>query len=529
MPATAGFPSSGHVAGSSGRCLSRAAWSVVRDPVAAYDDGVAQRTSHRETTLSDAFGITRIADDDWFDPKLHTDTDLFVDPFLMFDSSDPRWSVVHDRLLEFFNEALVRVAAGMCAKTSVDYVRASTMLSFPEPPQFCLGYGNRTIFGRGSARGIGREMLAAAEKAIDAGITNIDDFGELMLFGDGFGADRVSDMTCNVVMDIFVDYTREIVARHALDTATVTLPHVGFDFDRARWRKAKVALPINPCWRPQTPVLLVPEAFLDELPKMDGGAFWDWVYTNQNEQLRKDLGYLITAKVKRADIIAEAKRRPRLVRKYGIAYARRYRDQPPRPYDFGADPGFKVKKFDGAQQFARLVDFHQPADGAEFCDFVAGLVIAFKWAVEERGIWKSFWAGDRPFAEARIQDLFHLGVLLSCRDRDIDISPESNSGAGPVDFKFSAGWSRRSLVEVKFAKSSSYWNNLEKQPPAYLASEGVDCGYILIVQHDDAHCEDAFVDKTNSLVARVSAKLAINYQATFVDARKKPSASKRTR
>lgn len=499
-----------------------------RSPTEAYDGAVARRTTHRESTLSDAFGITRGAGDDWFDPKLHTDTELFVDPFLLFDSPDPRWSGVHDRLIEFFNEALMRTAAGMHNKGSVEYGRASAMLSFPEPPQFCLGYGESTIFGRGSARGLGRAMLGAAEKAIGAGITNINDFGELMLFGDGFGADRVSDMTCNVVMDLFIDYTNDVVARHAMETTPIVLPHVGFDFKRAKWHKARVELPLNPCWNPNTPVLLVPEAILDELPKMDGGAFWDWVYSNQNEQLRTDLGYLVTSKVNRTDIIAEARRRPQLVRKYGIAYAQRYRQRPAKPYDFATDPSFKVKKFDGAQQFARLVDFQQPADEADFCDFIHGLVNDFKWAVEDRGIWKSFWAGDRPFAEPRIQDLFHLGVLLSCRDRDIDVSPESNSGSGPVDFKFSAGWTRRSLVEVKFAKSSSYWKNLKKQPPAYLSSEGIECGHILVIQHEDAHCETAFVDRTDAVVAQLSADLGISYRAVFVDARKKQSASKRT-
>jgi hypothetical protein len=55
---------------------------------------------------------TRTSADDWFDPKLHQDTDLLVDPFLMFQSTDPRWSTVHDRIIEFFNHALMHVAAG---------------------------------------------------------------------------------------------------------------------------------------------------------------------------------------------------------------------------------------------------------------------------------------------------------------------------------------------------------------------------------------------------------------------------------
>ena len=145
----------------------------------------------------------------------------------MFDVARKPWNTAHDRMIEFFNCALQHAAASNGISSSVDGIRAAQMLSFPETAQFCLGYSRQTIFGRGSARGLGQDMLQAADRAISAGIVNINEFGELMLFGDGFGADRVSDMTCNIVMDMFIAYTQKVAKKHQVPMQSFTLQHAG--------------------------------------------------------------------------------------------------------------------------------------------------------------------------------------------------------------------------------------------------------------------------------------------------------------
>jgi hypothetical protein len=489
---------------------------------------MSRRTSHPEATFGGVYGITRTATDDWFDPQLHADTDLFVDPFLMFDETTPPWSLIHGRLIDFFNEALLLLADAGGNRSSGAWTRAAAMFSFPEPAEFCLGYGDSTIFGAGSGDKLGRTMLDAGQRAIEAGLLHIDDFGELLLFGDGFGADRISDMVCNIVKDTFIDYTGSIATRHRLPTAKVKLQHTSYDTTFKRWRSGKVELPTNPCWTNAGPVgvLLVPERFLDELPKMDDGAFWDWVYSHQNHQLRQDLGFAITKGMKKKDIIALARRRATLRAKYGAAYAAAHRKRPPKPYDFATDPAFKVTPLRTGEKVAKLATLTLPTDPAAFCAFVRELVEHFRWAVEDRAIWKSFWAGVTARTEPQVQDLFHLSILHTCKIYNVDVTPEANAGPGPVDFKFSAGWSRRALVELKFAKSSSFWDNLEKQTPAYLKADDIECGYFVVVQHSDKHCDKTFTDKVTKTIDRVAKDSGRSYEAIFVDARKKPSASK---
>lgn len=485
-----------------------------------------RRSSHTETTFAHAFQISRKAGDDWFDPKLHTDTDLFVDPFLMFEESDPPWNAVHDRLIDFFNTALEHVAKAARNRRSVEWTRAAAMLSFPEPPEFCLGYGKKTIFGAGSAEGLGNDMLGAAQQAIDAGLTNINDFGELLIFGAGMGADRISDLVCNVVKDDFVRYTSAVATRHGLPTEQFSVEHNGFDFAHDRWRRARLQLPRNPCWTKKTAVLLAPARFLDELPKMEDGEFWDWVYDNQNEQLRHDLGYTITQGLNKKQIITLARRRITIRQKFGIRYADANRQHPPKPYDLDRDPDFKVTALEAGQAVSAKARISAPATEAEFCQFVRDLTTEFKWAVEERGIWRSFWSGGVPRQEPRAQEIFHVAVLMTCKLHDVDVSPESDAGQGPVDFKFSSGWKRRALVELKFAKSSTFWDNLEQQTPAYLKAEGISCGYIVVIQHDQAHKQQAFIDRVNATVGRISVEVGWKCEAVFVDVTPRLSASK---
>jgi hypothetical protein len=486
-----------------------------------------RRTGHPACTFSTAYGLTCTAADDWFDSTLHTDTALFVDPFLMFNEHQAPWSTVERQLVQFFNEALLRVAASR-GGSALERTTASAMLSFPEPAALCLGYGDKTIFGSGSGSGLGQAMRQAANDAITAGITNISQFGELLLFGEGMGCDRVSDVVCNIIKSDLITYTQAVAVRNGIPMTTYLLPHVGYDYKQQRWHRQHVELPANPCWE-KTPVILVPRRFLDELPGLDDDAFWEWVYDSHNEQLRHDLNVAIGQQLKRREIIALAKRRSTLRLRYGQMYVAARRKQPLRPYDLERDPKNLVLPKQVAAQFSSLTQVEPPTSPEGFTNYIFSLAEDFKRLVENSGIWRNFWDGSRPRDEANAQGVFRAAVTLACRDRDIDVSPEANAGAGPVDFKFSQGWKRRSIVELKLASSSSFWNNIEEQPPTYMDAEDLTCGVIVVFQLEDKHCSEAFTAQASEAVESAAKERKIDYRIVFVDVRPKTSASKRKR
>src|SRR5690348_3070524 len=122
--------------------------------------------------FTDCFGVTPDEDDDWFDPILSADTQLFVDPFRVYVEDDERWAEAHNVLVGFFNMTLSLVAASGFSEKSARWKKAKRLLRFPEPAEFCLGYGD-TPLGLGTGEGYGSDMLRGAKRAIQAGIEDV--------------------------------------------------------------------------------------------------------------------------------------------------------------------------------------------------------------------------------------------------------------------------------------------------------------------------------------------------------------------
>lgn len=477
--------------------------------------------------FSQAFGINRDDADDWFDPDLMADTKLFVDPMLIWEDTDPRWARAHDRLVEFFNEILRQVAVGV-PHASVDggrsqrLARAERLLRFPEPPEFCLGYGTETIFGRGSGRGLGKTILDAASFAIAAGITEVRHFEELALFGENIGADRISDIVCNVLKTEFIEYTQEVAEHHGVPLEPLPVTNARWRTEPMSWVSERVDLPRNAAQSRAVGVILVPERFLRDLPSLDPNEFWGWAWDNMNEQIRADFGEDIARKVDSRTIMKFARAHASAVSKF----VNERREEDLSGYDFDRDPRYLRRWAYDAPELAAAFQLTPPASVDELCQFVKALCEQFKHGVEHRKHSDLLWDRDKLRRESHCQKLFDSTVFVACEASDVDVSPETNGGVGPVDFKFSRG-AKRALAELKLAKSSSLERNVEAQVVAYAKTERAQCAYIVIIQSEDRHLTDDFTKKIEDIVARVATKHKLDYSVIWVDARKKPSASKR--
>ncbi len=307
----------------------------------------------------------------------------------------------------------------------------------------------------------------------------------------------------------------------------MSLEHVGWDVQHARWRNPKLGLPINPCWSPaKTPVLLVPERFLSELPSADDTVFWDWVYVSHGAQLRVDVGQQFNKKIEKKGMLRLAAQRAWLRQKYGREYADYLKQKPPGSYDFIRDRRLLVTPLDTALQLRDGLSLTPPTDEAEMCKFVRELCDQVKSLIERKRFTRSFWHGDTKRCELDVQEIFHFAIALIAKEASIDITPEAETGVGPVDFKFVASAASRVLVELKFARSSSYWANMKSQLPAYLDAEDIDCGVVVVLQHGDDECTPAFVQRTRKVVLDAATASGRDYRVVFIDVRKKPSASR---
>jgi len=471
--------------------------------------------------FSEALSIQRGSEDDWFDPLLNVDTRLFIDPFRIFVDDDAFWGNAHAQLIDFFNLVLELVAKSGGQRTSPHWRAAARLLIFPEPVEFSLGYAESSPIGAGAGRGLQQGMLEGALTGVELGIQAVEHFEELTLFEAGIGADRISDIVCNVLKAHFIKYTQRVADRHGLEPEAVWVRHANWSREHVRWEDHRINLPPNQFTR--RGVLLTPERFLRELPTVDPYEFWEWSWSNANEEIRGEFNYEIARNLDAQTIARFARLNPHLAKRY----VSHLEESPKAPYDVDKDPAGEVKWWEHGAGFAQRIPLaFIPSVSGEFCDFVEEILGAFTHNIEEQDGWLLLWNNGRPRAERIVQALFRSTVIHYCRANNIDLAGEANAGRGPVDFKFSQGWDARALVEVKLTNNSKFWSGLKRQLVQYLKSEGADCAYFLSVGFSDADFTKERQDLVKKAAAKVSGAADRDIRVVFVDARRKPSASK---
>jgi hypothetical protein len=467
------------------------------------------------------FGIARRPADDWFDPILNADTELFVDPFLIFKDISDSWGGAHRSLIEHFDQAFRLIAEGNLNPESLQYQKALAMLVFREPKEFCLGYTSRGTSGSGSGTGYAATIGEAISEAIQRGLEHPRHFEELGILNEGIGADRISDITCTVLKSRLVEYTREIALRHAIPVANHRIFAGQFDERRMRWLAPEVEVPTNPFT--EGPLLFVPQRFLRDLPVLNA---LDWWASYENEQLRQDMNYEIMGHVDKKTIVEIARRNPEAVRKWTTERE----EQTAPPYDFRRDAK-GVWQWDlASDSFVRAnpLQLAAPQTVEEFLNIIDAIIGAYRLFVEDQGGWDLLWdvmsEKDKP---ERAAQLLFRGIAQSyCKANDISLDAEVNLGRGPVDFKFSNGYSRRAHLEVKKVHNGRFWDGLESQLPSYMRSDEVSDGWFLALQYNETKNTKNRIKELPHRIRAVAAERQINLRYQLVDARPKLSASR---
>jgi hypothetical protein len=137
--------------------------------------------------------------------------------------------------------------------------------------------------------------------------------------------------------------------------------------------------------------------------------------------------------------------------------------------------------------------------------------------IENKDGYKIFYVDGKPIQRERdLQILYNL-VWYGTPS---DVSPESNSGRGPVDFKISRGATDKTLVEFKLASNSNLKRNLKNQTPIYEKAHGTNKSIKAILYFSES-------ELTN--VRRILRELTMeaDKDIVLIDARRdnKPSAS----
>lgn len=145
---------------------------------------------------------------DFVDIDLHLDFPLFIDPISFLDAKDQFAQDCQDDIRDFFEAVLKAVISGDTAKGE------QLLAALQEPNETHLGVSD----GEPRGRGIGSKQAAkileslAASPAAKSGL--LTDLTDCALFIDNIGADKVSDITTNIIRRRLIEYTQQQFQLH---------------------------------------------------------------------------------------------------------------------------------------------------------------------------------------------------------------------------------------------------------------------------------------------------------------------------
>lgn len=145
----------------------------------------------------------------------------------------------------------------------------------------------------------------------------------------------------------------------------------------------------------------------------------------------------------------------------------------------------------------------------------------FKQLVENNGLNTFFYDGKSKVKnETAIQLAFYGVAEAYCEANKIMLARESNSGRGPVDFKFGSNNENSVLVEIKKSDNSHIKSGIIRQLPEYMKSEKSRKAIYLIL---DLGMTQKQVDSMNDVHSAIAGS---NISLVYIDGQLKPSASK---
>jgi hypothetical protein len=156
-----------------------------------------------------------------------------------------------------------------------------------------------------------------------------------------------------------------------------------------------------------------------------------------------------------------------------------------KPYDFTSDKLGELIWRSIGQEIAAKYPFAikkaASASGPELVRITEEIIGKFCDLIEKRDLWRELYHDNKPRLEKSAQRIFYAVAVAYCAANGIDITPEADTGRGPVDFKFSTGFDRRVLVEIKLSTNPSLVKGFTKQLEVYNEAESPIAGYYVVL------------------------------------------------
>jgi|GEM_PF-1315790 hypothetical protein len=415
---------------------------------------------------------------DFFDVNLKFDSPLFIDPFLLKNSSNQMEKNLFGRFGLFFKKAIAELRRYDIGNEKekeyfLDYI------TFKECKPLYLGFTVESNGGHGPAEHLAENLFnffidVSLKKVIEDETlypSNKLNPMALALVSKNIGPDSISDLSASLILDYLITYTQNICKQYGIGgeiIKSLPIPRY-FNFDTQEWVEGGYAdLPENP-YNNQG-IILVPKRLL---------RGYD-IYRDRNitSKLQKILEMDPILKLRFADFIDKnvsdieieevhdvLKNNLQLIKKV----IEKLEIENPGEYDFVADPHqlLSIKKY--SEIFEKLPQKNISDEKVLIDDFLEFLNF-FQDYVCHHGGWKNFWIKNgRNLKECKEdaigRQLFAMGLSWYNRLKNVTFCNEVSVGNGFVDF-FIVYNECRIVVELK--KLSNSQPTGAQKIPAYL-------------------------------------------------------------
>ncbi|MBX5026790.1 hypothetical protein [Rhizobium lentis] len=419
-----------------------------------------------------------------FDPTLDIDSPLFIDPFLLHYSSHPEFS---DLAASEYEARFTQICALLLARGTPDqdakaYYSAFQLFKTGEVKGLggtCLGYGkSSTAGGRGIGKKLAEKALGWAKTVVNMGVKDPELFSTLSLFEEGIGADRISDMVASICANCIIAFNQRIIAEMQ---AEQNLSH---EPQTTHIAGHKCDLLVNPF--SSAPLLLLPTDILKHLPVMnDATSLQDAAETDNDVRQRVNAHIGEIFKIRTKAEKEAIKRRAMEDAQAFQALLDVLKILEKTPYDMAKDPQGLMQWKPNAATFSSLHKLEIKDDISlpelqRVEHIVQAIIGQFKKLIEQNRLSRTFYVDGNPRHERYAQLLFLAIAFAYCDANGLDMSPESDAGAGPVDFKFSSG-KHKVIVEIKLSTNKKIVAGYKAQLQAYELAEGTNNSHYVVI------------------------------------------------
>lgn len=414
------------------------------------------------------------------DPILDVDTRLFIDPALLRVTTVPELADSYASVTGHFSDA-VRIVKNIREPNDRMWRAADKLLTFPEIGGLSIGYASKGTSGSGMGSKFRSQLLGTITEIVRAGVDDPTIFELVGIFEEGIGPDRISDMIAKIIGSDLIRFTQRVCSDCGIPMEAFKIDSLGVEED----------LPVNPLTG--RALILVPREILRDLPVAADYAAISYV-SQFNETLRQEFNASIGQALGNATVKEhKQKLRESFVRFPEVLeeVIKAYQAAVPTKYDFEGDPKGEVIWYRASKALPDAAPLSLELPPEPTVEAVMAVVEKicnhFKALVEDNQLGQLFYNKDGSAKHESAAQLLFFGVASAyCTANNLDLSPESDAGRGPVDFKVSSGFTGKVLVELKLTSNRQLVHGFENQLPIYQRAENATRGIYLVIDNGGA-------------------------------------------